>query len=117
MVSVEEIKFIKSIVDLLNEQYPARLEFNKYRNCNVQREQYFTASCNDGAWRLDCSDYWISTSSEYIDLEQNLKIICAEEGIDVTFQFSYIITKIIVKATTLERKGVFIGRLDSIFQS
>lgn len=113
-MSVSKIKYVKSYVDLLNESYPSKIEKNVFTHKKMKLYDIFSAYLVDNKWIIVCVDYWIWIDENFNELKDNLMLISEEDGVDIEFKNSYIVTQIMQRKKCIEDlKTIFIGRLKS----
>ena len=111
MEQIREIQFIKSILDLLKEQYPNIVEKNVFSGDNNKLWDFFTAYKQNGIWKIICVDYWIFSDPDFLELKSHLETISVEENVEVVFEWSYIITQRLKRIQLLQDKIIFLGKL------
>lgn len=110
---IKSVKYIKSILDLLNEYYPPKEHINPYSNQKFLLPDLFTAYEDNGVWIICCIDYWVFNDDYFKSLKENLINISKEDGINIHFRQIYVVTQTLQKKYNIQNKQIFIGRADS----
>lgn len=113
-MNVKDIKYVKYYIELLNENFKEKIEVNVFSGKTMKLYDLFTAHISNGKWIITCVDYWTFISENFIELRRFLLLIAKEDGVDIEFRNSYIITQILQKKSCIDKKQLFIGKLKSI---
>lgn len=110
--TVSEIKYVKSIIDLLNEYYPPVIYENTEANINIVLQHNFTSYLEENSWKICCSNYWIFTDPDFQNIKENMLLIASEEDIDIQFIMKHNITQLLKKNQNVKKIDIFLGRAD-----
>jgi len=117
----QQIKMVKGMVDMLNEQHPITTTGIPSRKYNEDRQlvdfkviphPHFTAiqSVTKKFWWIHCTCYHSWNSIEFDDLSKAFKEIALESGFEVHFGFVYISGLKFHYDMSKQQKCIFIGK-------
>lgn len=121
MISVaQQMKMIKSMVDMLNEQHPIqttgipiiKASNRGFINQKVIPFPHFTAvQCIDKtSWWIHCTNYNVWRDEEFVYLSKAFQEITKESGFNVHFAFVFIIGLNRLFEQSRINKTIFIGK-------